>query len=93
MDMDWGKIRRISTTEKKQGFLAEYLEKNGSCCSEQEQKTIESGKKHCVGPPIVLWGMPHFELPVICTFVAGTKNDLFAMVYLHEIAFKSHSFP
>ncbi|TLP70500.1 putative beta-lysine N-acetyltransferase [Maribacter sp. ACAM166] len=86
------KIPGLYNGEKAGYFLADYLEKERGSCSEQELKTIESVKTIALAANSSLEDA-HFELPSNLYVRKLNKNDLFAMVHLHEIAFKSHSFP
>lgn len=78
---------------KKTGyFLADYLNGERGSCNDKELKTIASVKTiaHAAN------GDPedsHFDLPSNLSVRKMDKNDLFAMVRLHEQAFKSYPFP
>lgn len=86
------KIPGLYNGEKTGYFLADYLGKERGFCSEQELKTIESVKTIA----LAAHSSPedaHFKLPNNLYVRKLNKNDLFAMVHLHEIAFKSYPFP
>jgi putative beta-lysine N-acetyltransferase len=86
------KIPGLYNGEKTGYFLADYLEEERSHCSEQELKTIESVKTIALAANSSKEDS-HFDLPSNLNVRKMNKNDLFAMVCLHEKAFKAYPFP
>lgn len=78
--------------EKTGYFLADYLEKERSYCSEKELKTIESVKSIALAANSTSEDS-YFALPSSLNVRKLTKNDLLAIVHLHENAFKKYPFP
>jgi|SRR5680860_183451 len=73
-------------------FLADYLSHERGHCNDRELKTIESVKTIAQAAN----SNPedsHFDLPSNLSVRKLDRNDLFAMVHLHEKAFKSYPFP
>ena len=73
-------------------FLADYLNGQRGSCNDQELKTIQTVKAIAQAA----YSSPedsYFALPQHMEVRKLNRNDLFAMVHLHEKAFKSYPFP
>ena len=73
-------------------FIADYLSEERGYCNEQERKTIQSVKAIAQAAKSPEED-PYFSLPENLEVRKLDKNDLFALVHLHEKAFKSYPFP
>jgi putative beta-lysine N-acetyltransferase len=86
------KIPGLFNGKKTGYFLADYLDKERSNCNDKELKTIESVKTIAQAANSNAEDS-RFDLPSNLSVRKMDKNDLFAMVNLHEKAFKSYPFP